>query len=459
MKIIIHTENDPQDNAMLQALYSRSAKSVTDHLERLSKTGSGKFMEQYYVGYGHNSIADCGFVTMYFEGISMLAAKALEDNALYNGQECSSRYIDFSEQHFVNPYLGTKHEAEATKLLDEYRNFYVTQLPLVKAHLTNNIPLEEGQDATAYDKAIQAKTFDVLRGFLPSGSTTNCSWTTSLRKAREHLELLILHPLDEIQLIAAQAYVKLQERYLTSFPDLPVGATAYQLSDENFYSALPHRYISEFYIMEESADLFEAESFGSPLEVNSSKIGRPRRETPHKHDIFYKSTFMHVRGCIDFGSFRDLQRHRGGYCSMPMIDNESGFHDWYFNMMPETSHAAIEDLFVGISQFLEKVSPLPNMVESATDNNYNLMCSVKFNNQYLLPMGTNVDVDLVYDYKQLVYVTELRTQQTVHPTLRAFAQKMVTAMEDSQYYTNIHANMSPDVFDIKRGTQDIVQKE
>ncbi len=49
----------PEDEAMLQALHSRSAEGVNAHLERLSKVGSGKFMENFYVGYGHKSIGDC----------------------------------------------------------------------------------------------------------------------------------------------------------------------------------------------------------------------------------------------------------------------------------------------------------------------------------------------------------------------------------------------------------------
>lgn len=69
----------PEDEAMLQALYSRSAASVSEHLQKLAKTGSGKFMEQFYVGYGHASIGDCGTTTLFFENVSTLAAKAIQD--------------------------------------------------------------------------------------------------------------------------------------------------------------------------------------------------------------------------------------------------------------------------------------------------------------------------------------------------------------------------------------------
>ena len=102
----IHIFHDlhPEDCAMLQALYSRSPASVVDHLDKVLAAGSGKFMERYYVGYGHASIGDCGVTTLFIENYSMLAAKAIQDNPLYSGQEASTRYLDFAQQPMIDPY-------------------------------------------------------------------------------------------------------------------------------------------------------------------------------------------------------------------------------------------------------------------------------------------------------------------------------------------------------------------
>lgn len=54
--IYITDEQPPEANAMLQALYSRDPQSVVDHLKRVAEVGSDKFMNLYYVGYGHKSI-------------------------------------------------------------------------------------------------------------------------------------------------------------------------------------------------------------------------------------------------------------------------------------------------------------------------------------------------------------------------------------------------------------------
>ena len=86
--------------AMLQALHSRSIGGLESHLKILSEKGAENFMKNFYVGYGHKSIGDCGSTSIFIEGISMLAAKAIQDWPLYSGQESSTRYIDFQVQPF-----------------------------------------------------------------------------------------------------------------------------------------------------------------------------------------------------------------------------------------------------------------------------------------------------------------------------------------------------------------------
>src|SRR3989344_2470069 len=94
----------PESSAMLQALHSRSTGGLESHLKILATKGPDNFMKNFYVGYGHKSIGDCGTASIFIEGISMLAAKAVQDWALYSGQESSTRYVDFQTQPFKNPH-------------------------------------------------------------------------------------------------------------------------------------------------------------------------------------------------------------------------------------------------------------------------------------------------------------------------------------------------------------------
>src|SRR3989344_6854530 len=165
----------PEAAAMLQALHSRSIGGLESHLKILSEKGPDNFMKNFYVGYGHKSIGDCGTGSLFIEGVSMLAAKAIQDWALYSGQESSTRYIDFQIQPFKNP-LGTP---DGKEILEAYRKFYMEAMETTKGYLKTQFPIGEGEKEGIYDKAIAARAFDILRGFLPAGSTTNLAWHTN----------------------------------------------------------------------------------------------------------------------------------------------------------------------------------------------------------------------------------------------------------------------------------------
>jgi len=157
----------PEAEAMLQALHSRSIGGVTEHLRVLAERGSEKFMSTYYVGYGHKSIGDCGSCTIFVEGVSMLVAKAIQDWQLYSGQEASTRYIDFANQAFVDP-VGSNTSME---ILESWRSFYLAGVQKMPDELKKRFPRQAHEKEGVYDKAIYARAFDIMRGFLPAGST------------------------------------------------------------------------------------------------------------------------------------------------------------------------------------------------------------------------------------------------------------------------------------------------
>src|SRR6185369_8011003 len=97
-EIIIVDDLSPEPGAMVQALYSRDPRSVKDHLIQVREKGAEKFMANFYVGYGHKSIGDCGTTSIFVENVSMLVAKAVQDWPLYSGQEASTRYLDMGAQ-------------------------------------------------------------------------------------------------------------------------------------------------------------------------------------------------------------------------------------------------------------------------------------------------------------------------------------------------------------------------
>src|SRR3989344_1720543 len=202
-----------EEIAMLQALHSRSLGGIDSHLLKLAQKGAKNFMETYYVGYGDKSIGDCGTATIFIEGVSMLVAKAVQDTQLYNGQEASTRYIDFAKQSFANPHGS----ADGVDLLESLRSFHLRGLGIMKEELAKRHPRQEGEDEKVWRKAINARAFDVMRSFLPAGAATNLAWHTTLRHATDHLLRLRHHPLQEVRDVAQAVQEALGEMYPSSF--------------------------------------------------------------------------------------------------------------------------------------------------------------------------------------------------------------------------------------------------
>jgi len=110
---------------------------------------------------------------------------------------------------------------------------------------------------------------------------------------------------------------------------------------------------------------------------------------------------------IDFGSFRDVQRHRNGVCRMPMLTTSRGFETWYLDQLD----AATREKAVELLRVQEKA--IANLKCSDTDR------------QYFVAMGFKVPVSITMGLPAFLYLAELRSTKSVHPTLRTKVLWMV----------------------------------
>lgn len=428
MKIIIVDDVAPEPNAMLQALYSRSPRSVVEHLEQVKKIGAEKFMASYYVGYGHKSIGDCGTTSLFIENVSMLVAKAVQDWALYSGQEASTRYLNMSEQEVLNP-LGTK---AGKQIQDEWMRFYTHILQALIPSLKLRFPLKDGENEKVYEKAINARAFDIARGFLPAGATTYVSWHTNLRQAHDHLKEMRNHPLAEVRMVAQEILKSLQGKYSSSFLHKEYPA-------EESYIA---QSISEFaYFDDKSIKKF---SYQSRLDIKGlakhKKLLNNRPAKAELHQRFRQYGDIVFSFPLDFGSYRDLQRQRSAVQEMPLLGTSHGFHPWYLEQLtPELKKEALAVL----KTQEKRIKALKASPEEK---------------QYYTAMGYTVTVRMSCSLPSAVYIAELRSADTVHPTLRIEAQRMGDAIKAAVPNIAMHHDISPGTWNIKRGSQDIVKK-
>ena len=419
----------PESAAMLQALHSRSIGGLESHLKILSEKGPDNFMKNFYVGYGHKSIGDCGTASLFIEGISMLAAKAIQDWPLYSGQESSTRYIDFQIQPFKNP-LGTK---EGEYLLEAYRTFYRESLEMTKDYLKKQFPIQMGESENIYNKAIAARAFDILRGFLPAGSTTNLAWHTNLRQAADKMALIRHHPLPEVRNVAEAVEKALIMALPNSFGHKRYEETENYNKDwmnENYY--YHNKNCPDFKLINNSVNI-------DLLQRKVLENRPPKTELP-KH--LAEAGNLQFEFLLDFGSFRDLQRHRAIIQRMPLITTEMGFENWYLNELPP-------ELLPKAQVFLKE-----------QENKLAKLNISKEEKQYYIAMGYKITNRLTGNLPALVYLAELRATRFVHPTLRKRAKMIASTLSElfDKAGLIIHLDKEMDRFDIKRGEHDIVLK-
>lgn len=426
--VFIYDEFNPEDSAMMQALYSRSPKSVVEHVEKVKSSGSGKFMETFYVGYGHASIADCGSTTIFIEGISILGDKAIQDWQLYSGQETSTRYIDMSKQLIIDP-LKT---SQSQEIIKGWMDFYINNQETIQQFLMQKYPRQESEDEGVYIKAIKARGFDIMRGFLPAGITTQLSWHTNLRQAWDKLSLLRHHPLVEVRETAESILNNLKTKYSHSFCQV-LDETQENYRDQTVKECtyFAPKNPTDF-SMTSNIKASDLADYQNIIDSRPLKTGLPNFLADLGNFTF---NFL-----LDFGSFRDIQRHRNGVCRMPLLTTQLGFNPWYLEQLPEDLRVVAEKLITTQKEKIDILETTPEI------------------KQYYTAMGFNVFATTTYALPAAFYVIELRSGRMVHPTLRQVAHKMHHAVLEMFPNLKLHSDLEKDDWDVRRGLADIVTK-
>jgi thymidylate synthase ThyX len=383
-----------EEMAMIQSLYSRDPASILFHLLEVAEKGAKKFMEQFYVGYGHKSIGDCGHVLLAFEGVSMLAAKAIQDSQLYAGQEASTRYIDFSNQPFLVPNVDSEEYEKAIVIQEEWRLTYMKFLPFVQRYVFEKYPYKlfsNENSEKVWEKTIKARAFDILRGFLPAGATTCVAWWTSISHAGDHLSWLRCHPLQEVRDLAQGAETVLKEAYPSSFTrNVYEEREDYKKKwyDQSYYLDYDHSGLGPKLPQCELALQYNSHLLD---EYKDFILERPKGvELPWQ---IGEAANVQWADVIDFGSFRDIQRHRAVIQRMGLLGPEFGFHEWYLENLPLEIRDEIESILESQLRAIEGLS------------------LNKFDKQYLYPMGMKVPIRITGSLSKMFYLLELRAQK------------------------------------------------
>ena len=160
----------------------------------------------------------------------------------------------------------------------------------------------------------------------------------------------------------------------------------------------------------------------------------PKTELPK---ILGQAGIISAKFNLDFGSFRDIHRHRALIQRMPLLTIDIGFNNWYLSSLPEGEQRKTEDYLGNLERRIDNLGISPEKA------------------QYFVPMGYNTSNHITGDIPAMVYMAELRSTRFVHPTLRVVARDIGEYI-DSALGVPVHFDPEPDRFDIRRGEQDIV---
>lgn len=432
MKVYLSQILDQEIQARCCALFSRSHVPFSTQLENATKDKSSEFAKTYVHGYGHNSINDCGNVCFAIERVSMIAAKFIEDYPLFNGQESSTRYIPFDigsfEDNVVSPFENDDPRKSAQiALMNFYKKAQLIQYNFIKEY---NKDLIDNCDPKILDKAIKAKCFDILRGYLPAGAKTQLAWVTNFRQAIERIEMILRHPINEIRLIGDY----LKRSLIEAYPGASYGlikdnhiTTADEYFNDSFWS-LYHRPMTNV------PNYFDLSFGGGSVWGKDLLINRHEsKKLPQIFDIFNDD--ITINASIDYGSWRDIHRHRNCKQMMPILKAVE-FEDFYFdNLAPE--------LKIEASKIIHNICHINKIY----DEDF-------YTNQYFIPMGFKVLYTAKWSMSQIAYVVELRSKPTVHHTVRRLIDKIIDGLGDSVKMKYCSAkNVDPLKIDISRGKQ------
>lgn len=400
----------PAVQATVLAKYSRSPDSARDIVKNLSEEEADKFQSKWTNAYNHSSIADLAEIPLCFEGVSIIASKFIESFQRAGYSEKSTRYQKFSENSFVSPPGSPEY---LKKFVSRFYGTYDELSPLLYEMVSKKVP------PGTSDRAIKARVFDNLRYLLPAGTGTNIGMVADARDIRYLISSAMAHPNPEIKAIGELTrkaveqvcpvfvsdvksdYHHMQTKDLGPIPHAVVGGLfgtaqkdghVYMIEDPSMGHISNQDIEEKFYSLVrtygESKDSFEKimQSRGE------RHVPRVFRNFRFKFDVF-----------MDFGAYRDLQRHRRCEIYPELHLGKHGF--------------IIPDDIIG--------TPLENLYCNDMVESTMLTHSVDDTTlQYVLPIGhihrSHFDMDLA----QLYYIAELRTKPQGHISYRRIAYDM-----------------------------------
>lgn len=450
--------------AVLLAYYSRSRESLRRNLLKLiqdndldlerrltwadlqqddlalAKQKAKEFHEKWVVGYGHASVAEHAVAHLAVEDISIVASKVLEDTRLASFTEKSTRYVVFDRDKFYRePRIAASaqaalYEGTCRFLLDTYARL----MGPVTAAIRAEAPRGERQTERAHEGACRAKACDVLRYILPAATLTNIGMTINGRLLEHLITKLLSHPLAECQQIGAMLKTESEQVIPTLIKY--AGVSAYLRKTAEAMESVARAHLSGLppgeapavalvrYPSDAEDQLAAAVLYGyaaHPLaqieqHVRSlSPEAKARiideylaRRGPHDQPLRALEHLTYTFDIlVDFGAFRDIQRHR----MISQTPQESTTIHGY-STPPEMARYGVSGVF---DECMTRA-----IIAHAT-----IAKDFPREAQYVLPLAFRKRVLFTWNLREIHHFVQLRSSRQGHPSYRQIAQQVFREVE------------------------------
>jgi thymidylate synthase ThyX len=439
-----------------ESTYGKSLKNLIDFLHQnpieniFSNPKAREFYIKWLAQYGDDSIAQMAGMHLIFSGISQVAIKHWEDQRVGLAPiEKSTRYVDYSSKINGQYRYYTDPTLEKMGLVNEYQkamdNLFITYTKLAQEFfdfLRKKYPDEK-------ELVLKTKTFDTLRGILPSSTLSQVSFFGNGQAFEYAISRARKHNLGEIRWTAEQAKIELEKvvpaflRRLDSEEAENYGAYLGErrqrikkaISDFNFgiesKKEIPHFEVKLIsydpdgenkviagLIYETTHESFESilEKVKKMSETEKEKIlaqaiyGRTKRF--YKVPRGFEMADLCFEIIINIGAWRDLHRHR---MHTQMRQNWSIYHG--FDIPEELKESGLAQKF-----------------ESAIHQAENVFLKIEKYDADLAQYATTLAHRLRFLQKQNVraffWETELRTIPAGHPDYRKVEQEKVKLVKN-----------------------------
>lgn len=435
-----------------------SAVDTSDQALKIQKAQS--FYDRILDGYGDDSIGELGGAHLAIENLSNIATKIVEDARIGGSPlEKSTRYI-FFDKKVDGDYLFYKEpkimQSPLKNLYMEHNrrlfDLYVKLIEPMKEYFMKKFPQDKDTPDMAYKFSIRARACDALRGLLPASTLTNMGVFGNGRFFEYLLLKLRSHPLMEMQELADKIQIELDKvvpsfvrrskpdhRHFKHMSDFIVEReniahrAAKSLSiehsgtgpkvelveaDDNAVNRVvssiifskTHGKFSEIKMKVEAMSAEEkakiVKEYTAHRKTRRDKPGRAFENTYYTFDIL-----------ADYGSYRDLQRHR----ILTQERQDLSIHHGY-ELPPEIVDAGFEEEY-------------RKAMDESKDVYAKIYAKFPTEAQYVVPFAYHIRWYMTMNLRGLYWLCELRSVAQGHPTYRSVAQQMYTQVR------NIHPEL------------------